>query len=132
MKERQTIPHAALALLLVTAACAGEPENRGRDLYISSCAPCHGDKADGQGPRAAVLDPKPRDYTDPEWRRQATLESVLTALREGVPGSAMPSWEILSESDLEAVARYVLEISDPDGAFADTTDSDPGGSKSLD
>ena len=57
----------------------------------------------------------------------------MTALREGVPGSAMPSWEILSESDLEAVARYVLEISDPDGSFSEApVDSDPGGSESLD
>lgn len=105
-----------LVLLPLLGACSSqEPENRGRDLYLTSCAPCHGENADGQGPRAAVLDPKPRDYTDPAWRQTATFDSVLASIRDGVPGSAMPSWEILSEEDLEAVTRYVLEISGAPG-----------------
>lgn len=98
-------------LVCLLCACSSEPEDRGRDLYLTSCAPCHGENADGRGPRAAVLDPKPRDYTDPAWRQTATFESVLASIRDGVPGSAMPSWEMLSEHDLEAVTRYVLEIS---------------------
>ena len=102
----------ALGSLLLLCGCSpSEPENRGRELYLTSCAPCHGENADGKGPRAAVLDPKPRDYTDPAWRETATFDSVLASIRDGVPGSAMPSWEILTPQDLEAVTRYVLEIS---------------------
>ncbi|MEM6705274.1 MAG: cytochrome c [Acidobacteriota bacterium] len=101
----------ALGAFLLLSGCASEPPDRGRELYRTSCAPCHGLEADGKGPRAAVLDPKPRDYTDPAWRETATFESVLASIRDGVPGTSMPSWEILTQEDLEAVTRYVLEIS---------------------
>jgi mono/diheme cytochrome c family protein len=32
-------------------------------LYVSMCAPCHGQKGRGDGPAAAALDPKPADHS---------------------------------------------------------------------
>ena len=32
-------------------------------IYISLCAPCHGDKGKGDGPVAAALNPHPADHT---------------------------------------------------------------------
>jgi len=34
---------------------------QGKDLYASNCATCHGEKADGNGPAGAALEPKPRN-----------------------------------------------------------------------
>ncbi|MHB2021564.1 MAG: c-type cytochrome [Candidatus Xenobia bacterium] len=35
----------------------------GKKLYKQKCASCHGLKGQGDGPAAATLDPKPRNYT---------------------------------------------------------------------
>ena len=97
---------------LVVAACADGSRREARELYLANCAPCHGERADGRGPRHLDLDPRPRDYTDPEWRSQATLESVRNAIENGVPMSAMPAWDMLSDRQLDALARYVLSVAE--------------------
>ena len=34
-----------------------------KKLYVSMCAPCHGDKGRGDGPAAAALNPHPADHS---------------------------------------------------------------------
>ena len=34
-----------------------------KPLYVSMCAPCHGEKGRGDGPAAAALNPKPADHS---------------------------------------------------------------------
>ena len=34
-----------------------------KKLYVSMCAPCHGEKGKGDGPAAAALNPKPADHS---------------------------------------------------------------------
>jgi len=40
-------------------------------LYISMCAPCHGNKGKGDGPAAAALNPKPADHTSKEIQAES-------------------------------------------------------------
>jgi mono/diheme cytochrome c family protein len=37
--------------------------DRGRVTFLHTCAACHGDHADGKGPAAAALTPRPADLT---------------------------------------------------------------------
>lgn len=48
---------ALFVLMLSTSADADPP--RGQDDYLRYCSACHGELADGQGPVANVLDPRP-------------------------------------------------------------------------
>jgi mono/diheme cytochrome c family protein len=95
----------------------------GRDLYQSFCRPCHGDKADGNGPMAAGFRLRPANFQDP-----GTIATVVEAyafwrIKEGGRGlpkestpwdSAMPRWKdeltddqiwkiIMAEYDLAGV-----------------------------
>ena len=56
----------ALALALATSAFADgrqKPEAPGYPLFRQYCSTCHGIRADGNGPFAPMLDPRPADLT---------------------------------------------------------------------
>lgn len=116
----------ALALPLVTACGGGgsAPALSGQvkvgyDLYQSQgCAVCHGKDGRGDGPAAASLGAKPRDFRSAEgFRGPRSVESIARVLIEGVPGSGggMPAYPHLSETDRNAIAAYVLSLG-PGGA----------------
>ena len=124
---------AALALLCLTpSACSGpearlppayrriavpddrlrssEARDHGRALYVEHCALCHGAHADGQGTRREGLSTSPRDFTSAAWQRQVTPRTIFFAIREGVPGTAMPSWKSLGESEAWDLVAFLLSV----------------------
>ena len=54
-----------------------------RDLFASRCATCHGTSGRGDGPGAANLDPKPRNYTDAAWQKSVTDEQLRKIIVDG-------------------------------------------------
>jgi DMSO reductase family type II enzyme heme b subunit len=110
--------------LLSTAPHAGAqvtPDNealltRGAALFAQQCTVCHGDTGQGDGPASYLLDPKPRNFTAGLFRVVSTAnlnpsdEDLLGVLRKGMPGSAMPPWGHLPESDLHALVATVRRM----------------------
>ncbi len=123
---------AALAISLTFTACRGgdsglppdyrrlevpetrlrsaEARERGRALYHVHCVLCHGERADGQGARREGLSSRPRDFTNPSWRRQASPRGLYFAIREGVRGTAMPSWKSLDEAEAWDLVAFLLWV----------------------
>ncbi|MGH7454824.1 MAG: c-type cytochrome, partial [bacterium] len=64
----------------------------GKILFEENCAPCHGLRGAGDGPSADTLNPKPRDFTDPERMNALTPWQFYHAITFGVEGTAMPSF----------------------------------------
>ncbi len=72
---------------------------KGKALFDSNCAPCHGARGAGDGAAAAALNPKPADFKTPIhtklpdgywfWR----LTKGGTTAPFTASGSAMPPWE---------------------------------------
>jgi cytochrome c oxidase cbb3-type subunit 2 len=93
---------------------------RGKTVFFSQCAVCHGVDGAGKGEAAYLLFPKPRNLTQRSFRLVSNLEGVVQVedifrtITRGMPGSAMPSWEILPEQDRWAVSHYVNSLSRPD------------------
>jgi mono/diheme cytochrome c family protein len=87
-------------------------QERGRRLFLVHCALCHGERADGRGVRREGLGTSPRDFTDPSWRRRRSPRRVYFAIREGVPGTAMPSWMALEEEESWDLVSYLLSVAD--------------------
>src|SRR5262249_3349781 len=73
----------------------------------------HGEKGDGKGPAAELLDPKPRDFTSGIYKIRTTVgkapsdQDLFRVISEGMPGTSMPAWAVLPEKDRWNVVAYV-------------------------
>jgi mono/diheme cytochrome c family protein len=103
-----------LALTLVVLGAEPESLARGKALFAQRCAVCHGDAAKGDGVTAKALKPPPADLTAARFDPLG-LEHVL---REGVPGTSMPSHQDLAAVDREALVRFVASLGPPSPAPA--------------
>jgi mono/diheme cytochrome c family protein len=56
-----------------------------RDTFNTLCSTCHGQDGTGNGPGAATLDPKPRNYTDKAWQASVTDEQIKQIILGGGP-----------------------------------------------
>lgn len=91
---------------------------RKNGLYREHCAHCHGVTGDALGPTAAFLNPYPRDYRPGVFKFKSTERSdkpthadLVRILKNGIPGTSMPSFALLSETQIEALAEYVKYLS---------------------
>jgi mono/diheme cytochrome c family protein len=83
---------------------------RGAQLFATSCAPCHGERADGHGVRRRSLTSSPADLTRLSAER-SDPQRLFAVLRDGVPGSDMPSWRALSERERWDLVAFVRSLS---------------------
>jgi mono/diheme cytochrome c family protein len=88
----------------------GEPQG----LYREHCAHCHGITGDGAGPTAGFLNPYPRDYRRGTFKFKSTKkgakpthDDLKKVLLEGVAGTAMPSFKLLPDQEVESLVHYV-------------------------
>lgn len=78
----------------------------GKKLYAENCAVCHGDHGNG-GRWTAGMNVKPRDFTS-ERGRTLSRETMLDALNNGRPGTAMASFkDQLSAQQMGDVVDYI-------------------------
>jgi mono/diheme cytochrome c family protein len=89
----------------------------GQDVYMKRCVQCHGVSGDGNGPVAASLYPRPRDYrrgifkfTSTPYGSRPRREDLMATLDRGIVGTSMPSFSLLPKKDIEAVVDYVLVL----------------------
>ena len=94
-------------------ACSGErafaaDDGEGKAVYEIRCAPCHGSAGTGDGPAAAALEPKPRNFRDPTFWRGRTQASLRLTVEQGRPGTMMSPFKgVLSDAEIDGVVRYV-------------------------
>jgi copper transport protein len=64
---------------------------RGQALFAQNCVVCHGSTGQGDGPSSVSLNPPPPDFSLPHTAYHSD-GYLFTAIRDGLPGSAMPAW----------------------------------------
>jgi cytochrome c oxidase cbb3-type subunit I/II len=113
MRTAQLI--ALSSLLLASAARADEP---GRIEYDRYCAWCHGQNGDGRGLGAHRFPLPPRDFTTAAFKCRTTSTGSLPtdddlrhSIRDGLHGTGMPSWRVLSGRQVENLIAFIKHFS---------------------
>lgn len=119
-----TIPRNAFLFLVpavfgaFSLSSEGPSVENGKNLYIKYCSTCHGTDGKGDGPAAVYLFPKPRDFTAGVYKFQSTPvgslptdEDLHRTLKNGMPGSAMPAWDRLSDQQRSDLIAYIKTFS---------------------
>jgi mono/diheme cytochrome c family protein len=96
---------------------------RGKEIYGTRCAVCHGDTGDGKGPAGVALPLKPSDFRDKAGVAEMRDNYWFWRVSEGGQvepfkgkGSAMPPWKgELSIQDRWAVMAYQHTFSGHEG-----------------
>ena len=114
----------------------------GYRLYRNHCLHCHGVSGAGDGPTAAFLYPRPRDYrkgifkfTSTRTGAKPTRDDLRKTIRNGLHGTSMPAFEaLMSPAEIEQVVDYTIFLSMrgetelaliDEAAIADENDPDP-------
>ena len=112
--EILSLENLELAAGPVSSGRKGEPSG----LYREHCVQCHGITGDGAGPTAAFLTPYPRDFRMGKFKFKSTPlgkpptdEDLSRIIRHGIPGTAMPSFQTLSPTEVAALIDYVKYLS---------------------
>lgn len=85
---------------------------KGKEVFQTNCATCHGPEGKGNGPAAAALNPKPRNLSDAEYVSTLSHEHLVKVITEGGASVGkspmMAAWGgILSKNDILNVIAYI-------------------------
>lgn len=105
-------------LRMAAGAVKSDQDGKPQGLYRKHCAHCHGISGDGMGPTAAFLNPYPRDYRMGVFKFKSTPKGgrptdadLHKTLVNGIPGTAMPSFKLLADTEITALIDYVKYLS---------------------
>ena len=90
----------------------------GKRLYRRKCVFCHGSNGRGDGSVARYVFPKPRDLSLGIFKIRSTPtggiptdQDLFDTLTRGLPGTTMPSWSNLKETDRWNLVTYIKTLS---------------------
>lgn len=90
--------------------------DRGRALFLASCAGCHGERADGNGPAAPFFpDHPPRNLVRGDYKFRSTKdaapldEDLFRTIRRGA-GPSMPAWPHFSDAQVWDLVLYLKSL----------------------
>lgn len=87
-----------------------EMVEKGRTLYSTNCASCHGEQGKGDGVAGASLNPKPRNFTSVEgWTNNPKFSGMYKTLQEGIVTRGMASYANLPPEDRIALIHFIHE-----------------------
>ncbi len=96
---------------------------KGKELYTTTCASCHGETGQGDGVAGASMNPKPRDFTSAEgWTNGRKFEDMYKTLEEGIVENGMVSYSYMPPKDRIAIIHYIRKNFSSD--YPETTEED--------
>ncbi len=99
-----------LSLLSFTQSALAEEVDlaKGKALYETHCAVCHGQEGKGDG--YTLLDPPPADLTSSAIQKKS-YDELWNEIHDGIPDTAMGMWKVaLSDSEITMILAYVRTL----------------------
>lgn len=109
-----------------------ESRRRGRELYLTKCADCHGVSGEGNGPQTVIYEKlpdsdglypepglhdiwgnvtRPRNLTQGIYRGGRRPIDLFCRMNEGIKGTKMPAFKtVFTNEDIWHIVNYVLSI----------------------
>ena len=109
MLDREQVRNAAAYVYSLTNPDYSTPENldridAGHEVFVSTCAACHGDNGQGN------LDVGAPNLTDARWIYGGDLDTIIASVHGGRQGH-MPTWdERLTTAEIRTLAVYVHDL----------------------
>ena len=109
MLDREQVRNAAAYVYSLTNPDYSTPENldridAGHEVFVSTCAACHGDNGQGN------LDVGAPNLTDARWIYGGDLDTIIASVHGGRQGH-MPTWdERLTMAEIRTLAVYVHDL----------------------
>ncbi len=83
---------------------------KGKIVFQQNCTSCHGNKGDGNGETIKNLNPKPSNFLDENLMNSISPLQIYNTMRLGITGTAMPSFNLLSDAEVWDAAFYVSSL----------------------
>ena len=116
----RTLPIALFTLSYAISGCEGAgpsppdgilssaaARRQGARLFAADCASCHGNAGNGAGQRHSFMTPPPANLTVPPWPQPDHAGRTFLAIRDGVHGTAMASWPMLSDRQTWELVAHI-------------------------
>jgi mono/diheme cytochrome c family protein len=95
-----------------------DTRSSGRRTYETYCIGCHGENGHGDGEAAQFLNPKPRNFVNGQFKffhygepgPLPTDASLQVTIRNGIAGSAMPAFPLLTDQEITDVINYIKSL----------------------
>ena len=90
----------------------------GERVYDTYCIGCHGVGGNAEGEAAQFLNPKPRNFIEGQYKffhfnepgPFPSDQSLEITIRNGLPGSAMPAFALLTDQEIKDVTTYIKSL----------------------
>jgi mono/diheme cytochrome c family protein len=107
-----------LATLVTAGVSWAQNQAQGKNVYMTYCASCHGERGKGDGTAAMSLPAKPADHTNGAVMNQLNDKFLydIIARGGGAVGKSgfMPSWGgALNDSQIRDVIAYIRSLAVP-------------------
>ncbi|MCP4004768.1 MAG: cytochrome c [bacterium] len=111
----RTLALSAMAALLLASAGAASADaelDKGKQVYATFCATCHGPEGDGQGMVGKTLQPPPRDFTTGDFKYGGSDKEIFDLISNGAASKGgsplMAPWGgVIPEADRHALVKVI-------------------------
>ncbi|MBI2883545.1 MAG: cytochrome c [Candidatus Methylomirabilis oxyfera] len=123
MVRRATVQVMVLTVLVVSstgawAAGAANTEPKTPEKFGTFCGPCHGQAGKGDGPAAAALNPKPRNFTDGKYMNTRTDTQLINVIKNGSAAEKLSPLmvgygSILNDQEIKEIVAFIRSLAVP-------------------
>lgn len=106
----------SFAGLRPAVATAAEP--KAPEKFVTFCVPCHGPSGKGDGPAAAALNPKPRNFGDGTYMNARTDAQLINVIKNGTAAEKLSPVMVgyasmMNDQEIKDIVAFIRSLAVP-------------------